>query len=1083
MWIHGCSVIPNAIYVKGDTFCIGEEALKRGVHDPENLFTQLKKLLGRNIKDNAIKEFVSTVKYRVDSDENGACMVVVNTSKGDEKVYPSDLVAKQLSCILKEALKGVGNPEAYGVMISYPPSYGELQKRDLVNAIRLAGVPHYDMISETAAACIASDVKDEGKEIIAIVIDGGSTTFDVSVVKIKDGHYDILIADGLRDVGGENFTSAIYERMIQLMREKGVDVDKYTPSQMNEIRNAVESMKKELSTEKTVSFSIMNDPSKPAIPVTQEKINTFCHDLRRKCGSVVKSVMKKAEKENIVITHCIITGGAMKMGSLRKEVIKQTGLNKAYVNHEDDVVMGAAMYSLHTMNSHYEGDGCCPDQTYLGASIADLTEERESPQIIDDASFPVLSASQDLDDILPPYVDIIDSVVEKKHAVRVADSQDPQDPQKSGDSSVVTPNLVPANLSAPVHQPPLPVNEPPPPLPPVNEPPPPLPPVNEPPPPPLPPVNEPPPPPLPSVNEPPPPPLPAVNPPPLPSVNEPPPPPLPPVNEPPPPPLPVNEPPPPPLPPVNEPPPPPLPVNEPPPPPLPSVNEPPPPPLPAVNPPPLPSVNEPPPPPLPPVNEPPPPPLPVNEPPPPPLPPVNEPPPPPLPVNEPPPPPLPPVNEPPPPPLPPVNEPPPPPLPPVNEPPPPPLPVNEPPPPPLPAVNPPPPLPPVNEPPPPPLPVNEPSPPLPSANIQSFLHPSVNIERIPEVPDMESSQESDDDIADNKIIIINQSAIPTNPGLFRVVSVNELQKTISYKTAYRNGRDLRVLIKGGTKLPADVFGTFVARDGCAIKFIVYEGNDPLSNNCEPIRELELDRGDRKGHQKIRYKLHEDTNGMIDVEFEWADTEEKVNIKSNMSVSRPLSTRPQPVPAARRQEPVPSIPINMPPPPPFPNNPLPNMPPPPPLPNNNSPSAFPSIPPPLPNNNPLPNIPPSLPRNNSPSAFPNIPPPFPINNPPPETPSILLPSVPTAKPFMADDLFVPRYRSEQEYIEACLEKSAAIKNRIKNNKTLKGQYIGRVKNIERRVRQSSMDELMALFRDLCSIENEVTAEREATPQYE
>ena len=885
MWIHGCSVIPNAIYVKGDTFCIGEEALKRGVHDPENLFTQLKKLLGRNIKDNAIKEFVSTVKYRVDSDENGACMVVVNTSKGDEKVYPSDLVAKQLSCILKEALKGVGNPEAYGVMISYPPSYGELQKRDLVNAIRLAGVPHYDMISETAAACIASDVRDEGKEIIAIVIDGGSTTFDVSVVKIKDGHYDILIADGLRDVGGENFTSAIYERMIQLMREKGVDVDKYTPSQMNEIRNAVESMKKELSTEKTVSFSIMNDPSKPAIPVTQEKINTFCHDLRRKCGSVVKSVMKKAEKENIVITHCIITGGAMKMGSLRKEVIKQTGLNKAYVNHEDDVVMGAAMYSLHTMNSHYEGDGCCPDQTYLGASIADLAEERESPQIIDDASFPVLSASQDLDDILPPYVDIIDSVVEKKHAVRVADSQDPQDPQKSGDSSVVTPNLVPANLSAPVHQPPLPVNEPPPPLPPVNEPPPP----------------------------------------------------------------------------------------------------------------------------------------------------------------------------------------------------------------PLPAVNPPPPSPPsVNEPPPPPLPVNEPPPPLPSANIQSFLHPSVNIERIPEVPDKESSQESDDDIADNKIILINQSAIPTNPGLFRVVSVNELQKTISYKTAYRNGRDLRVLIKGGTKLPADVFGTFVARDGCAIKFIVYEGNDPLSNNCEPIRELELDRGDRKGHQKIRYKLHEDTNGMIDVEFEWADTKEKVNIKSNMSVSRPLSTRPQPVPAARRQEPVPSIPINMPPPPPLPDN---NSPPP--LPDNNSPSAFPSIPPPLPNNNPLPNmppppplpnnplpnIPPSLPRNNSPSAFPNIPPPFPINNPPPETPSILLPSVPTAKPFMADDLFVPRYKSEQEYIEACLEKSAAIKNRIKNNKTLKGQYIGRVKNIERRVRQSSMDELMALFRDLCSIENEVTAEREATPQYE
>lgn len=85
--------------------------------------------------------------------------------------------------------------------------------------------------------------------------------------------------------------------------------------------------------------------------------------------------------------------------------------------------------------------------------------------------------------------------------------------------------------------------------------------------------------------------------------------------------------------------------------------------------------------------------------------------------------------------------------------------------------------------------------------------------------------------------------------------------------------------------------------------------------------------------------------------------------------------------------------------------------------------------------------------------------------------------------MADDLFVPRYRSEQEYIEASLEKSAAIKNRIRNNKTLKGQYIARVKAIERKVQESSMDELMALFRELCSIENEVTAEREATPEYE
>ena len=420
--------------------------------------------------------------------------------------------------------------------------------------------------------------------------------------------------------------------------------------------------------------------------------------------------------------------------------------------------------------------------------------------------------------------------------------------------------------------------------------------------------------------------------------------------------------------------------------------------------------------------------------------------------------------------------------------------------------------------PPPPLPENVPDmppPPLPeNILVDNFLHPSIAISKIPVTSNLAVLPEIDD-IENSKFTIVNQESAPTSNGQFKVVNVKEMQKAIYTKCFSGSKRDLAPLIPAGAKLPFGKTGTLTARSGFPIRFIIYEGNEPYSSKCEPIRILELDREGREGKQKFNYTLREDKNGIIDLEFNWEPGKEKMKIKENKAVSRAMYTRNGAVPATRRQAdipdmPPPPLPENIPdmPPPPLPEN-VPDMPPPPlpenvpdmpppPLPENNPDMP----PPPLPENNPdmpppplpenIPDMPPPpLPENNPdmpppplPENNPDMPPPpLPENIPANPAPSILLPSVPTVKPFMERDLPVPYYRTDQEYREAISEKCEQIKNQIKSNATLKSRFFSRIKTIERKSPQSTIESLMALFRELCSIEKEVMAEREAIPECE
>lgn len=401
------SSIPNAIYVKDNTFCVGQEALKRGMKDPECLFTQLKKLMGRSIKDTAVTELAATVKYRIDSDEDGRCMVITKRDNADVKVYPSDLVAKQLQYLIEKALPSMGSPSEYGVMIAYPPSYAENQKKEIRNAVFLAGVPHVELVSESAATCISSGIKNDDNEHVAIVIDGGAATFDVSVVRIQNGSYDILLTDGLRDIGGNAFTDACYEKVLEEMRNRNIDIDSYSSSEKSELRNAIEEIKRRVSVEKNISLPIWKDPSKTPIPLSQNTINNYCHSLRKKCTDVVKNVLEKAANQEITITNCIITGGALKMKRLSDEILKLVHMKEVIQNSDDSVVLGAALCSFSCMKSHKKNDECKPllanDQTLLNLRALSEMDEESGEQVIDEPCFPVLSESQDLDEVFPPY--------------------------------------------------------------------------------------------------------------------------------------------------------------------------------------------------------------------------------------------------------------------------------------------------------------------------------------------------------------------------------------------------------------------------------------------------------------------------------------------------------------------------------------------------------------------------------------------------------------------------------------------------------------------------------------------------------
>ena len=323
---------------------IGQSAKRQAVTNPEATLFAIKRLIGRRIDDPMTKKDMELVPYRIVKADNGDAWV---SAKG-ETYSPSQISAFILQKMKETAEAHLGQPVSQAV-ITVPAYFNDSQRQATKDAGRIAGLEVLRIINEPTAAALAYglDKKDSGT---IVVYDLGGGTFDVSVLEIGDGVFEVKSTNGNTFLGGEDFDKRVLDYLAQeFQKENGIDLrsDKLA---LQRLREAAEKAKIELSnsvqTEINLPF-ITADRSGPkhlAIKLTRAKLEALVGDLIDSTLAPCKQALKDAGLTAGEISEVVLVGGMTRMPMVQQKVQQFFGREPHKgVNPDEVVAIGAAI--------------------------------------------------------------------------------------------------------------------------------------------------------------------------------------------------------------------------------------------------------------------------------------------------------------------------------------------------------------------------------------------------------------------------------------------------------------------------------------------------------------------------------------------------------------------------------------------------------------------------------------------------------------------------------------------------------------------------------------------------------------------
>lgn len=323
---------------------VGEPAKNQGAINPENTIFDVKRLIGRKYNDPTIQRDKKLLPYKI-VDKDGAPVIEV-TVKGEKKIFTPE----QISAIILEKMKEVaeaylGRPVKHAV-ITVPAYFNDAQRQATKDAGTIAGLKVERIINEPTAAAIAYGL-DEKKEKNILVFDLGGGTFDVSILSIDNGIFEVEATNGDTHLGGEDFDQRVMEHFFKVWKKKtGLDAVKDKRA-TQKLRREVERAKKVLSSQTQVrieieSFHEGQDFSETLSRARFEELND---DLFRKTLTPVDKVLADSKLKKQDIDEIILVGGSTripKVQALIKEYFNGKEPNRG-VNPDEAVAYGAAV--------------------------------------------------------------------------------------------------------------------------------------------------------------------------------------------------------------------------------------------------------------------------------------------------------------------------------------------------------------------------------------------------------------------------------------------------------------------------------------------------------------------------------------------------------------------------------------------------------------------------------------------------------------------------------------------------------------------------------------------------------------------
>ena len=341
---EGFRTTPSVVaYAKNGDRLVGQIAKRQAVMNPDNTFYSVKRFIGRRFDE--VKTESTEVAYKVVNVGNN---VKIDCPQAGQQFAPEEISAQVLRKLADDAGKYLGEKVTQAV-ITVPAYFNDSQRQATKDAGKIAGLEVLRIINEPTAASLAYGLDRKSNETI-LVFDLGGGTFDVSILEVGDGVFEVLATSGDTHLGGDDFDKKIVDFLAaEFQKLEGIDLRKDKQA-LQRLTEAAEKAKIELSSVTQAEINLpfitatQDGPKHLEMTLTRAKFEELCADLIDRCRIPVEQALKDAKVAKSAIDEVVLVGGSTRIPAI-KDVVKRT-LDKdpnETVNPDEVVAIGAAI--------------------------------------------------------------------------------------------------------------------------------------------------------------------------------------------------------------------------------------------------------------------------------------------------------------------------------------------------------------------------------------------------------------------------------------------------------------------------------------------------------------------------------------------------------------------------------------------------------------------------------------------------------------------------------------------------------------------------------------------------------------------
>ncbi len=356
---QGNRTTPSYVAFSNDERIIGDGAKNQAAMNPTNTIYDAKRLIGRDFNDNIIQNEIKGFPFTVKDDGNNKPIIEVEY-KDEIKLFHPEEISSMVLTKMKETAESYLGEKVTDAVITVPAYFNDSQRQATKDAGAIAGLNVLRIINEPTAAAIAYGLDNQSSEQNVLIFDLGGGTFDVSLLNIDDGIFEVRATAGDTHLGGEDFDNLLMQHFITEFKRKHKQDISDNKRSIRRLKTACEKAKRTLSSSSTANLEIdsLYDGIDFFTSITRAKFESLCMSLFQKCIQPVSKVLQDAGCSKSQVHEIVLVGGSTRIPKIQQlisDFFNGKELNKG-VNPDEAVAYGASVQANILGGGAKEGD-------------------------------------------------------------------------------------------------------------------------------------------------------------------------------------------------------------------------------------------------------------------------------------------------------------------------------------------------------------------------------------------------------------------------------------------------------------------------------------------------------------------------------------------------------------------------------------------------------------------------------------------------------------------------------------------------------------------------------------------------------